>query len=179
VAGKTATAIRFSRPLLNFGAVSWFDVVLSRFLLNVMTHLMVTAIVLLGIMVIFDIHSPPNMGKAAIALGMAASLALGVGTLNCYLFLAFPAWERIWLVGTRPLFIISGVFFLFEDVPAELRDYLWYNPLFHVTGQMRQSFYATYSADYVSPAFAFGLGLIFLFVGLAALSRNADGLIHK
>ena len=179
VAGKTATAIRFSRPLLSFGAVSWLDVVLARFLLNLMTHLMVTTVVLIGIVVIFDVHTAPNLAAAAIAVAMAAALALGVGMLNCYLFLAFPAWERVWLVATRPLFIISGVFFLFEDIPAELRDYLWYNPLFHVTGQMRQGFYATYSADYVSPVFAFGLGFGLLFVGMAALSRSADGLIHK
>lgn len=179
VAGKAATAIRFSRPLLNFGAVSWFDVVLARFLLNLLTHLMVTIIVLSGIIISFDLNVAPNMGRVATALGMAAMLALGVGVLNCYLFLAFPAWERIWLVATRPLFIISGVFFLFEDIPAELRAYLWFNPLFHVTGQMRQAFYETYSGDYVSPVFAFGLGITFLFVGLAALSRSADGLIHK
>ena len=179
VAGKTATAIRFSRPLLNFGAVSWFDVVVARFVLNLMTHLMVTTVVLFGILTVFDINIAPNLVAASLAIAMAATLALGVGVLNCYLFLAFPAWERVWLVATRPLFIISGVFFLFEDIPTELRSYLWYNPLFHVTGQMRQGFYATYAADYVSLAFAFGLGLGLLFLGMAMLSRHADGLIHK
>lgn len=179
VAGKTATAIRFSRPLLNFGAVSWFDVVLARFLLNLMTHLMVTVLVLSGIIVIFDLNIIPDMARVAMALAMAGVFALGVGVLNCYLFLAFPAWERVWLVATRPLFIISGVFFLFEDIPAELQVYLWFNPLFHITGQMRQGFYATYSADYISPAFAFGIGSALLFLGLAALTRTADDLIHK
>ena len=179
VAGKTATAIRFSRPLLNFGAVSWIDVILARFLLNLLTHLMVTTVVLIGIVFLFDLHITPDLLVAVNALAMAATLALGVGTLNCYLFLAFPAWERVWLIATRPLFIVSGVFFLFEDIPAELRTFLWFNPLFHVTGEMRQGFYATYTADYVSPGYTFGLGIGLLFVGLAALSRHADGLIHK
>lgn len=179
IAGKTATAIRFSRPLLNFGAVSWFDVIVARFLLNLMTHLMVTLIVLSGIIIVFDLNVAPDMMAATTALAMAAMLALGVGVLNCYLFLAFPAWERIWLVATRPLFIISGVFFLFEDIPADLQTYLWFNPLFHITGQMRQAFYATYPADYISPAYPFGLGCVLLFIGLAALTRTADGLIHK
>ena len=179
VAGKTATAIRFSRPLLNFGAVSWFDVITARFLLTTMTHLMITIIVLSGIIWFSDLNMSPDMGAAAKALAMGATLALGVGVLNCYLFLAFPVWERIWVVATRPLFIISGVFFLFEDIPAALQAYLWFNPLFHVTGQMRLGFYPTYSADYISPAYAFGLGCALLFVGLAALSRAADGLIHK
>ena len=179
VAGKTATAIRFSRPLLNFGAVSWFDVVLARFLLNLMTHLMVSVVVLGSIIVIFDLNIVPDMALVAAALAMAGVFALGVGVLNSYLFLAFPAWERVWLVATRPLFIISGVFFLFEDIPAELQGYLWFNPLFHITGQMRQGFYATYSADYISPAFAFGVGSALLFVGLAMLTRTAEDLIHK
>lgn len=179
IAGKTATAIRFSRPLLNFGAVSWLDVIVARFVLNLMTHVMVTLIVLCGIIMIFNLSVAPDMVSAATALAMAAVLALGVGVLNCYLFLAFPAWERIWLVATRPLFIISGVFFLFEDIPTELQNYLWFNPLFHVTGQMRQGFYATYSADYISPAYPFAVGCALLFIGLAALSRTADELIHK
>lgn len=179
VAGKTATAIRFSRPLLNFGAVSWFDVVLARFLLNLITHLMITIVVLGVIIAVFELTVTVSFIAAGTAMAMAAVLALGVGALNCYLFLAFPAWERVWVVATRPLFIISGVFFLFEDIPAQLQSYLWFNPIFHITGQMRRGFYATYSADYISPAYAFGLGCAFLFIGLAALSRTADGLIHK
>ena len=176
---KTATAIRFSKPLLNFSAVSWLDLVLARYALNLFTHLVVGTVVLGGMLLFLETRALPDVPGVLLATAMAAGLALGVGTLNAFLFLAFPVWERIWTILTRPLFIISGVFFLFEDVPAELRDALRYNPLFHATGQMRQAFYQTYDATYVSPVFALAVGAGLLIIGLFLLSRHAEGLVHK
>lgn len=179
VSSKTALAIRFSRPLLNFGAITWVDVLAARFLLNLFTHLVVGALVIGAMLLFLDTRGMLNMPAVLVALTMAAALAAGFGVLNAFLFLAFPAWERVWMIFTRPLFIISGVFFLFEDVPSDIRDILWFNPLFHVTGQMRTGLYPTYDATYVSPLFAIGLGLGGLLLGLLLLARHADGLIHK
>ena len=179
VSSKTAQAIRFSRPLLSFNAVTWLDALLARFLLNLFTHLVVGAVVLCTMLVLFETRATPDLAILLRAVGMAALLALGVGSLNAFLFLAFPAWERLWTIVTRPLFIISGVFFLYEDVPAEVRDILWFNPLFHVTGDMRRAFYMTYDASYVSPAFTLGIGVGVLLLGMLLLTRHSDGMLHK
>lgn len=179
VANKTATSIRFSRPLLNFAALTWFDVVLARFLLNLCTHLATTTVVIVGLVSFFETRIILDAPRVAAALGTVALLAGGVGALNAYAFLAFPAWERIWQILTRPLFIVSGVFFLFEDLPQEVQTFLWYNPLFHVTGEMRRGFYPTYVGDYVSLEFVTIVGLGLGVFGLLLLHRNADGLIHK
>lgn len=176
---KSAGAIRFSRPLLNFGALTWFDVVLARFLLNLFTHLLTAVVVITGLLLAFETRTSLYMPAIFNALGTAAILAAGVGLTNAYLFLAFPAWERIWQVATRPLFIMSGVFFIFEDVPQDVRHFLWFNPLFHVTGEMRRGFYPTYAADYVAPEFVVALGLGLALFGMLLLSRHADGLVHK
>lgn len=176
---KTATAIRFSRPLLNFGAITLFDVIAARFVLNLFTHLVIATLVIGGLFLCFETRAALNFPIVAGAFGMAALLAGGVGLLNAYLFLAFPAWERLWQVATRPLFIMSGVFFVFEDLPQEIRDFLWFNPVFHVTGEMRHGFYPTYAADYVSPVFVVLLGLGLAVFGLLLLARHAEGLVHK
>lgn len=179
VSSKAATAIRFSKPLLNFSAVSWLDLLIARFVLNTFTHLAVGAVVLAGMVILLDTRVSPDMAGVAIASGMVIALTLGVGTVNAFLFLAFPAWERVWMILTRPLFIISGVFFLFEDVPAHVAGFLWFNPLFHATGQMRAAFYGTYDAGYVSVLYPFAIGVALFVLGLALLSRHADGLVHK
>ena len=75
--------------------------------------------------------------------------------------------------------IISGVFFLFEDVPGDIRDILWFNPMFHITGDMRRAFFATYEASYVSPIYVLGTGLALLGMSLLLLSRHARGMLHK
>lgn len=179
VSSRTAQAIRFNRPLMNFGAVSWLDVLAARYLLNLLTHIAIGLLVLGTLVALTETRAAPDLPGIAAALGMAAMLAAGVGVANAYLFLAFPAWERVWAILTRPLFIVSGVLFLFEDVPAEIRDILWFNPLFHVTGQMRAGVFPTYGAEYVSVPFVAGTGLLLLVAGLLLMARHWDGLIHK
>ncbi|MEM6387442.1 MAG: ABC transporter permease [Pseudomonadota bacterium] len=179
VSSKTAQSFRFSRPLLSFSAVTWLDVIAARYVLNLFTQIAVGALVLGMMLVAIDTQPLPDISAVLRALGMVALLALSVGTLNAFLFLAFPAWERVWLIASRPLFIISGVFFLFEDVPSGVRSILWFNPLFHATGEMRHAFYDTYTASYVSPTFVFGVSLALLCFALLLLSRHADGLLHK
>ena len=89
----------------------------------------------------------PGFDIAAIALGflMALILALGIGTLNCFLVSMFPVWERFWAILNRPLFVISTLFFLFEIVPHPYDTLLWYNPLVHIVGQVRIGMYPTYA----------------------------------
>jgi capsular polysaccharide transport system permease protein len=177
VGNKVATSLSFSKPLMAYPAVTYVDAILARFLLNLVTHVMVFAIVMSGI--VATLTSPVIIDLPAMlnALGMAAALGLGIGTLNCYLMLAFPAWERIWQILTRPLFILSGVFFLYEDVPTEFQGVLWYNPLYHITGAMRDAFYATYDAAYVSPAYVYGIAAVTFAVGLMALRNSHSELL--
>lgn len=179
LSNKIATSVRFSKSLLTFSAVSWLDALVARFLLNLLTHLMVIMLVIGAMLAALDTRASPDFPLIANAIGMVAVLAFGVGVINCYLFMAFPAWERVWMVITRPLFIISGVFFLFEDLPRWVQGILWFNPVFHATGEMRAGLYPTYSPDYVSPIFAYGLGLSLTVIGLMLMARHVDVLIHK
>ncbi len=119
VSQKVAASVRFSKPLFSFGSVRYLDALIARFCLNLLTHCIVILLVFSAILVAFRTGAEPDPLGIAIALAMAAALAAGVGAINCYLFTAFPAWERMWAIATRPLFIISGVVFLFEDVPDQ------------------------------------------------------------
>ena len=179
VANKIGATIRFSRPLLSYPAVTFLDAVLARFLLNTLTHVMVFFIVVFGIWLFLDALTSLDMLSIVIAMTMAASLALGIGTLNCYLMTAFPLWERIWQIATRPLFIISGVFFLYESLPETMRNVLWFNPLTHVIGEMRRGFYPTYDASYVSYTYVFAVALISFAIGLALLYRYHRDLLNS
>ena len=121
----------------------------------------------------------PDPIGIALAYALAAALALGVGVINAYVTGAFPVWERVWAILMRPMFIVSGVIFLFEDVPKALQAWLVWNPLFHVTGIMRQAVYPTYVPLYVSPAFVLILALSVLLLGACLLSRFHAEILHK
>ena len=70
---------------------------------------------------------------------------------------------------------MSGVFFVFEDLPHEISNFLWFNPLFHVTGQMRRGFYPTMSGTTSRPPSSSFLPLLWLFSGFFFCSVTVTG----
>lgn len=179
IAGKVAQSIRFSRQLLFYPRLTFVDAIIARFLLNFFTQIMVFAILMTGLLAFNHGAVIVDLPAVILALVMAASLALGIGTINCYLFLSFPSWERIWMILNRPMFLISGIFFTFESVPREYREYLWFNPLVHVIGQSRSGFFPTYEAAYVSATYVFAIALISLTTGLLLLNRSHRDLVNS
>lgn len=171
LSGKLAQILPYSRALLRYPSVTFLDALVARFVLTLLTQLTVHALVL-GALLAWQ--GPPGpIAPLPILLAYLALilLALGVGTLNAFLFPAFPLWQSAWSVLTRPLVLVSCVFFIFESVPQPYRDLLWYNPLVHVAGAMREGFYAFYPASYVVLAYPMGIGLLALAAGLFLLER--------
>lgn len=169
---KIAQSLRFSKQLLAYPAVKYTDAILARLILNTLTQLLVAFLVVAGIEIIFDLNTIIRIGPIFVGLAMAVALGFGIGTMNCYLMTAFPVWERVWRIATRPLVLISGVIFLYENMPTAAQDILWYNPLVHVTGVMRRGFFISYEADYVSAVYAFGTALVLAAFGMLLLYRN-------
>jgi capsular polysaccharide transport system permease protein len=174
---KLMVAIWFSKPLLQYPAVSYIDALLSRFLLTLMTQIVVFYVVLAGLVALFEPQISLRADRIALSLAMAAVFGAGIGVLNCLLISVQPVWQRVWNILHRPMFLISAIFYVFEAVPEPYRSLLWYNPLVHVVGMMRSGFYPTYDAVYVSPAYVFGLGLGALVTGLFFLRRWHKDLI--
>lgn len=179
ISNKVATSIRFSRPFLAYPSVTFIDTMVARVVLNALTHATVMCIVITGIFIIFRIPVVVDMVSVFEALLMTTMLGVGVGTLNCYLLTSFPIWERTWQIATRPLFLMSGVFFLFDMMPAKAQDFLWYNPLVHCIGMLRRGIYPTYEASYVSQLYVYAVAITLLLFGLLLLARNHRDLLER
>lgn len=175
---KVANSLQFSRALLFYPGVTFVDAILARFLLSVLTQLMVTYIVMTGLLLIYDTRLMFDATPVILSLTLASALGLGVGTLNCYLFSLFPLWTSLWGILTTPLFFMSCILFVLEDLPAYARNVLWYNPLTHITGLMRQGFYPTYEATYASPVYVFSIAGVVLAFGLLLLGRHYRAIIN-
>lgn len=179
IAAKVSRALRYSKSLLAYPRVTWVDAVISRVVLNTLTNAVVAAVLLSAILVFTNTHAVLDIVKILQGYGMAIILGAGVGLVNCLLEGLFELWARIWSIITRPLFLASGIFYIYEDLPKVAQDILWWNPLIHVTGQVRTGFYATYDAPYVSFAYSFGLGLILIAVGLLFLRNNYRKILER
>jgi hypothetical protein len=70
------------------------------------------------------------------------------------------------------LFLISGVIFLYEDMPAFAQDIIWYNPLMHLTGLMREGFYPLYRPTYISLGYVALCVMAPMVLGLLLLLRR-------
>lgn len=177
--GQVGNALTFSKSLLRYPRVTWVDAVAARFLLNSMVAFAVAFLILTGIMIYEQIDPMLRWGPILGAMGLAALLGLGVGCLNAYLFMRFPVWDQIWGIVTRPLFLISGVIFIYEDLPPMAQAVLWYNPLVHLTGMMRDGFYPMYRPEYISLVFVGLCILIPMVTGLLLLRRHHRELLYR
>jgi len=177
--GQVGHALTFSKPLLRFSRVTWVDAIAARFTLNAIVVVVVTILILSGIIIYQQLIVVPNWPPILLAVTFAAGLGLGVGCLNCYLFMRFPVWTQLWSILTRPLFLISGVIFLYDDMPAMAKDALWYNPLLHLTGLMRDGFYPLYRPTYISLSYVGAWILIPMVLGLLLLRRYHRDLLNR
>lgn len=178
IANKTAQSLRFSRPLLAYPAVTFVDALIARMILNTVLHVVVFILLVGGIAMVQRLPLVLDVGTVLQALALTALLGAGVGTLNCFLIMRFPVWERAWSILTRPLFLMSGVFFTYELMPARVRDILGWNPLLHIIGLMRRGIYGVYRADYVSVSYVVTVSLVTLLLGLLLLWRRYRGLLE-
>lgn len=178
-ANQVGRAMRFSRALLFYPRVSWLDALLARFVLNTLVVTLVTTIILTGIVYFENVRSVLDFGDIFLAMTLAAMMGFSVGVLNCYLFQRLPVWEQVWSITTRPLFLISGVIFIYEDLPRAGQEVLWYNPVLHLTGIMRDGFYPLYHPNYVSGLYLAIWITVPLLAGLLLLRQYHRDLLNK
>ena len=179
VSGKIATSLMFSKPLLAYPSVTFLDAITARFILNVLTQLMVAYIVLFGTMKLLETRVIPDLVVIIQACALTATLALGVGVMNAFLFTRFNVWQRAWSIIMRPMFVISGIFLLPESIPEPYQTYLNFNPIVHIIGLMRRGFYASYDASYVSIPYVLSISLSSLVLGLLFLRRYHRDLLNS
>ena len=172
-------AIGANASLLAYPRVTYVDTLLARGILAVLTQLMVSGIVFFVIFTIEDIRVIMDFLPMLEALGAVLLLAAGVGTFNAYMSFSFPVYKTIWGVVTRPLMLISGIFYIYEDLPRFAQKILWYNPLIHISGTMRTGFYASYDPAYISLTYVCLCGAVALFFGVLLLRRYAKDILYK
>lgn len=179
ISTSTMRAISFSKPLLQYPAVTWLDAILARFLLNLLTGILVAYLLLSGIISFVDTGVVLDFQPIVGSMLLAAMLGLGIGALNCALSGLNPTWDIVWSIATRPLFIVSAILYIMEDMPTYVQNVLWWNPLVHITGLMRAGFFPTYQPQYISGTYVMLISLIALFVGMVLLGRYHKDILNR
>ncbi|MBV7380181.1 ABC transporter permease [Maritimibacter dapengensis] len=179
LAGPVSGALTFNKSLLQFPTVTWIDSIIARFLLNFLTALIVYFILLYAI-AFFSPESPrfdvPLMLEAVV---LAGGISLAWGVFTCYLFAELPVLGDFWKFASRPLFIASGVLFMYEDFPESVQNILYWNPLMHVVSLGRAAVYPRYDAAFVSTTYVMLFIMLLLVPGLLLVRQHHDRLLNR
>ncbi|MFC3170276.1 ABC transporter permease [Paracoccus fontiphilus] len=176
---RVGGAISYSRNLLAYPRVSYMDTLIARTILTAMIQLVVFSVLLTGILVFQDTRTVLLIDRVILAYCMVIAFGFGIGVLNSFLMTMFPIWSNIWSIATAPLMILSGVILLYENLPKSAQAILWFNPLVHISGEMRSAFYLGYEANYVNPAYVFGISLGLILIGLIFLGRYHRDMLER
>lgn len=175
----TSSAVSSNRPLMTFPMVTPLDAVMARGALQFLTMIVVTVVILLGIGAITGERISISLWEFMLACVAGSILGFGGGTLNVVLFSFFPVYKNVWSIISRPLFIVSGIFYTVESMPVGIQSILLLNPLVHVTGLSHKAFFPIYDGDFVNIWYPIGLGVSMFLLGSALMIRHRSFIIEN
>jgi capsular polysaccharide transport system permease protein len=168
ITDRTMKAIEANRALLAYPQVTPVDLVLSRMLLETATLLLV--LILFGL-TSFLTHGPYVIDNPLTVLGAflcLAAFATGLGLLGGAIAGVLPSFAPAFAMIRRPLYFVSGVFFLADRLPPFAREWLSFNPILHYVEWLRSAFFDDFESRFADPPFAIATALSALCLGLAA-----------
>ncbi len=166
LSGKLMTVFDANRALLTYPIIKDVDTLIARALLIGATYALImvvfyTALVVLGLAQ-FPAH-PEHIISAFLATWL---LGLGFGSLNTIIFSLWDTWAQIEKILTRPLFFISGVFYVPSQLPPQAREVLQWNPTLHLVEWFRHGFYANYNSSILEFWYPISIGAGMFLLGL-------------
>ncbi len=165
-------SVNANKPLLYYPRVMPLDLVIGRTLLEFST-LTVIFILLMGIgAYIRGELVVESVLYVICALLLANLLGASIGLFFSSVIKYVPAVERIIVVVMRPMFWISGIFFVVSDLPSTLREIILFNPVIHIVEFMRDAWYPTYTAIHIDLTYPILWVALFGYFGLV-LERSS------
>ena len=162
-------AVAGNQPLLLFSIVKTTDMLIARAILEVLTAFTV-CIVFFLILFASDVDlTPIDTAEAIMAVFASIYLGVSMGFLNAVLFMLMRmGWMVAFIILSILLYSTSGALLLSSSLSEEIRNILWYNPLFQCVEWMRVAYYDSYANSALSKAYVLSFATVCLFLGLVA-----------
>lgn len=178
ISANMSMAVKSSKALLAYPGVTFFDTLIARLLLSVLTQALVSYLVIAVIRTIYETQTVLRFGIILEGYAILIFFSVAVGLLNGFLFMKYEIWARVWSIITRPLLFVSGVIFLWENIPEPYQSWLWWNPLVHCIAWVRKGFYVGYDAPFASPLYVCIVAGVVGVTGMLFLSRHYRDLLE-
>ena len=169
----SAKAVR-DLPQIHLRQMLWAYAILEG-----LTTLMVVFLVLIFLNIITNSEMPDNLLFFICIMVFCWLFSTAIGVVICAFALRFTWVTRVLPLLLRPLFWISGVFFVARELPENIAYALSFNPLFVITDTVRSAYFENYDTPLsvemliISSLMTIGFCLLALWLGS---SRNPSAL---
>lgn len=160
-------AVEHNRALFFFPVVKASDVIISRAIVEFMTATIVVVLAftvasVMGIDVI-----PIDSFVLASGVIMTLYLSLSIGFLNNIMSAIFKMWHLVFILCVITMYITSGTIVAIDSLSPELREVIWFNPLYHCVEWIRSSYYEGYGDGILSRAYIFWVATANILISLS------------
>ena len=160
-------AYRANKALLTYPIVKDLDAILARSILIALTYFLIM-IIFFTTLIALDLASfPARLEQVLGAFWATALLGMGIGTTNAAIFSLWEPWAHVEKILTRPLFFVSGIFYVPSQLPPEAIAVLQWNPILQLIEWFREGYYPNYNSLILDRAYPIYIGLALLVLGLA------------
>jgi capsular polysaccharide transport system permease protein len=170
LATQLMNAVEANRVLLSYPHVTPFDVMVARTILEVATQIVVFGFVLLILSVqnLWDMKVDSLIDVIMVIL-VTTALGAGLGLINAVLAFKFPSYANIFGMTMRPMYFLSGIFFVVGYMSTDIQNIMYYNPIAHLIEWFRSAIYAGYESSFLDKQYLFSFTLAVVFFGLLLL----------
>ena len=166
LSGKLMTVFDANKALLTYPIIKDVDTIVARGLLISATYLVIMTLFYSGMVMLGMAQVPARPEQLILVFMTTALLGVGYGTVNAVIASLWDTWIQIEKVLTRPLFFISGIFYVPSQLPATAQDVLKWNPILHLVEWFRFAFYPNYNTNILEMSYPAMVGTTLLLVGL-------------
>ena len=166
ISNQLTAAVNANQALFGYPIVLQLDAVIARFILEAMTSVVIFIVFMTGLSFVQDVSWPHHPLRLAEGFLLLMLFAFGVGLTNSVIIRRVPSWQNIYKIMTAPLLFLSAVFYSFESLPTELRQYILWNPIAHGVEMVRQGHFAHYRATGLDGEYLLACGLTLTVIGL-------------
>jgi capsular polysaccharide transport system permease protein len=166
LSNKLMTVFDANHALLTYPIIKDLDALLARAMLVAATYVLIMAL-FYGALLAMGLASLPARPEHVILAFLSTwLLGLGFGAVNAVVTSLWESWIHIEKVLTRPLFFISGIFYVPSQLPQQARDILQWNPVLHLVEWFRHGFYPNYNSMVFDPWYPVAIGAALLLLAL-------------
>lgn len=160
------TVFEANKALLTYPPIREPDVLFARALLIGMTYVLIMGIFFSGLIATGLAGFPAYPAELMAAYGVTFLLGFGFGATNAVIISLWESWRHVVTIFTRPLFIISAIFYVPSYMPPPIIAVLKWNPVLHAVEWMRNGYYPNYDSLVLDKTYILSIAIILIFIGL-------------